>query len=98
MTRNEVIEILKSHADEIRDLGAESLYLYGSVARDEAKPSSDVDLFIDRNFKKKFGLIELARLQLRLQELLGTNVDVGTRTSLHPLLKSDIEQSSIRVL
>ena len=98
MKRDDVVARLKEHAGEIRALGAQSLYLYGSVARDEAKADSDVDLFIERDFGKKFGLIELARLQIRLQDILGARVEVGTRTSLHPLLKSEIEQSSIRVL
>ncbi|MBB4227946.1 nucleotidyltransferase family protein [Rhizobium mongolense] len=44
--RNEAIERLKRRADAIRALGATSLYLFGSVAREETGPASDLD-FID---------------------------------------------------
>ncbi len=95
--RVEVIDLLRSRELEIRALGAQSLYLYGSYARDETGETSDVDLFIDRDPARKFGLLELAGLHLLLEDILETEVDVGTRTSLHPVLRAGIERSSVRV-
>ena len=57
MRRQEVIEKLKQHEAAIRAMGAQSLYLYGSCARDEAGPGSDVDLFIDQDVAKPFGFV-----------------------------------------
>jgi predicted nucleotidyltransferase len=45
MRRAEVIEKLKANADVIRSFGVENLFLCGSHARDEATPTSDIDLF-----------------------------------------------------
>ena len=97
MRRDDVIEKLKQNEAAIRALGAQSLYLYGSFARDEASSESDVDLFFDREANKKLGLIELARIQGLLEKILGTDVDVGTRTSLHPVLKTSIESNALQV-
>lgn len=97
MTRQEAIEKLKSQADAIRALGATSLYLFGSVARDEAGPESDLDLFIDYDASKKFSLIDLVGIKLHLEDELSADVDVTTRNSLHPRLKDGIESSAIRI-
>jgi uncharacterized protein len=97
MNRREAIEDLKRHADAIKALGATSLYLFGSVARDEANMRSDLDLFIDYDPEGKFSLLELVGIKLLLEEKLGVKVDVTTRDSLHPMLRADIEQSAVRV-
>jgi uncharacterized protein len=47
MQREDVIARLKEHEAELRRLGVEHLYLFGSTARDEAGDDSDVDLFFD---------------------------------------------------
>ncbi|TWF57183.1 nucleotidyltransferase family protein [Neorhizobium alkalisoli] len=97
MKRSEAIEKLLQQADAIRALGATSLYLFGSVARDEAGPQSDLDLFIEYDPDKKFSLIDLVGIKLFLEDELGGEVDVTTRKSLHPRLKDRIENSAIRV-
>jgi len=97
MNKREAITILKCHADAVEALGATSLYLFGSVARDEAKSRSDIDLFIDYDPEGKFSLLELVGIKLLLEEKLGAQVDVTTRDSLHPMLRDDIEQSAVRV-
>lgn len=97
MKRSEAIEKLKQQADAIRALGATSLYLFGSVARDEAGPSSDLDLFIVYDPDKKFSLFDLVGIKLFLEDKLATEVDVTTRDSLHPMLKDRIENSALQV-
>lgn len=97
MKRSEVIEQLKRQADAIRALGATSLYLFGSVARDEAGPASDLDLFIDYDPERKFSLFDLVGIKLFLEDELDAEVDVTTRDSLHPKLKDKIQQSAIRI-
>lgn len=46
MNRDTAIARLKEHEAELRRLGVQSLYVFGSTARDEAGPESDVDLFL----------------------------------------------------
>jgi uncharacterized protein len=99
MRTEEAIETLKANADSIRGFGATSLYLYGSAARDDMRDDSDVDLFLDynRNVDGTFSLIDLIQLEDHLKRLLHRDVDLTTRDGLHPLLRADIERSSIRV-
>jgi uncharacterized protein len=97
MRKREAIEKLTAQADAIRALGATSLYLFGSVARDEASASSDLDLFIDYDPTKKFSLVDLTGIKLFLEEELDTEVDLTTRNSLHARLKDRIENSAIRI-
>jgi len=98
MNRAEVISRIQANTDAIRALGAEGAYLYGSTTRDEASPVSDVDIFVDRNPAHRFGFIELTELEFLLRDIFGTDVDLSTRTGLHPALSEAIEQSAVRVL
>ena len=77
--------------------GATSLYLFGSVARDESSAGSDLDLFVDYDRDGKFNAFDLVGIKQYLEQNLGTEVDVTTRDSLHPMLRADIEKSAIRV-
>ncbi len=97
MRKAEAIEKLRRQADAIRALGATSLYLFGSVARDEAGPDSDLDLFIDYDESKKFSLVDLVGIKLFLEDELAADIDVTTRNSLHPKLKDRIEAASVQV-
>ena len=97
MRKSEAIERLQRNADAIRALGATSLYLFGSVARDEAGQASDLDLFIDYDPEKKFSLLDLVGIKLFVEDALALEVDVTTRDSLHPPLKDKIESSTVRI-
>jgi uncharacterized protein len=97
MNRNEAIATLKGCADAVKARGATSLCLFGSAARGEATAESDLDLFVDYDPDKKFSLIDLVGIKLLLEDVLGVEVDVTTRDSLHPMLRKDIEQSALRV-
>ena len=97
MNRDEAILRIKAVEPSIHALGAASLYLFGSTARNEANPTSDVDIFVDR-YPGRLGFCEFFDLQDLLQDTLGRPVDLATRTSLHPALKDEIEQTAIRIL
>lgn len=96
MKRDAAITALQSHAADLQRMGALSLYLFGSVARDEPE-AHDLDLFIDYNPEKPISLFDLVGMKQLLEERLSTEVDITTRDSLHPLLRADIEQSAVRV-
>jgi uncharacterized protein len=97
MNRTDAIEKLKAHADAIKAMGAISLYLFGSTAKNSAKVTSDLDLFIDYDPDSRFNAFDLVGIKLFLEKELALPVDLTTRNGLHPMLKSDIEQSAMRV-
>lgn len=97
MDRDTVIATLRAHEAEIRALGVDALYLYGSVARGEAGPESDVDLFCDYS-RSDFSIVSLARARRMLSGYLHRPVDLLTRPSLHPVLRENILGEAVRVL
>jgi len=54
--------------------------IFGSYARGEAEKSSDIDLLVD--FKNRFGLLQLVRIERELTEILGIKVDLVTVKAL----------------
>jgi predicted nucleotidyltransferase len=62
MKRDEAIAKLRQHETDLRQMGVESLYLFGSTARGEARSDSDVDLFFDYD-PDRLGLRELFRIK-----------------------------------
>jgi len=95
MRRDEVMAILTAHQDEIRAFGVRSLSLFGSVARDEAGPESDIDLLVE--FDRPVGYFTLLDLQEYLEDLLGVRVDLGTPGSLKDALRDTAIKEAIRV-
>ena len=95
MRKRETLERLRRHADAIRALGARSVYLFGSTARDEARPGSDVDLFVD--YDDTFSAIDLVRLRDYVRGILDAEADVTTRDGLHPLIRDEVVASAEKV-
>jgi predicted nucleotidyltransferase len=96
MRRDEAITRLKEHEAELKRLGVEHLYLFGSTARDQARSDSDVDLFFDHP-EGSLGLFALMAVKDFTTDVLGCTADIMTRRSLHPYLRADIEASALRV-
>jgi predicted nucleotidyltransferase len=96
MQRDEAIAKLKQHETELRRLGVQRLYLFGSTARGEAREDSDVDLFFDYE-RGKLGLFELMDVKEETSRILGRKADIMTRDSLHRVLRSRIEASALQV-
>lgn len=92
--RADVLATLAAHRDELRQLRVRSLAVFGSVARDEARVESDVDILVE--FERPAGLFELARLQRYLETILGRSVDLGTPDSLRCQLRDQILAEAVR--
>jgi predicted nucleotidyltransferase len=96
MQRDEVIAKLKQHEADLRRLGVEHLFLFGSTARNEARLDSDVDLFFDYP-RGTFGLYELIDVKDAAAFILGCKADIMTRDSIHRRLRASIEAEAIPV-
>jgi len=97
MKRDNALKILAAHRDELRQqFGVKSLAIFGSVARDEAQPESDVDLLVE--FDRPITLFDLVTVQQYLEKVLGVvRVDVVMPDSIFPALKDDILAEAIHV-
>ncbi len=100
MNKSAVIEYLKNKKNELHKLyGIEKLGLYGSYARDEETPSSDIDIFYTRDskFKLKSGL-EFMKLSEKLaQELNVPKVDFVSLDFMNPIIKHYAKKDFIYV-
>ena len=85
LTRRQAIERLIAAEPEIRALGVERLALFGSVARDEARSDSDVDVLVHFSSDAKTYDYFLALSEL-LEALFGRAVELVTLESLSPFL------------
>lgn len=74
--RERVIQAIREHETDLRALGVERLWLFGSLARGDAGADSDVDLMIRVPAGRKFSLFDLGEVRVALCECLGRDVDV----------------------
>lgn len=95
-TRTECIEKLTNAAPYIREeFGVRSMCLFGSMARGDNNPDSDVDLFVDMPPKA----LKVLKLKTFLQDLLGVSVDlIRKHNGLRPPLLSQIEKDAIYLI
>ena len=96
MNADEAITRLQQHEAELKQLGVQHLYLFGSTASGEAREDSDVDLFFDYE-RGKLGLFQLMDVKERAAQILGRKADIMTRDSLHHVLRERIEASAVLV-
>ena len=88
MKRDEVLAIIAAHREQLQVLGVKSLSLFGSVARNEARHDSDVDLLVE--FNRDVGLFEFIELRLYLEDILECSVDLGTEDALKEHLREPV--------
>ncbi|MBD1401278.1 nucleotidyltransferase family protein [Pelovirga terrestris] len=73
----------------LRQYGATQVGIFGSYARNEATPASDLDLLV--NFSERKSLMTLARIRRELTEALGLEVDLLTEAAISPYLIDSIK-------
>ncbi len=78
MQAAEVISILRAHEAELKAAGVAHLSLFGSTARGEQRPDSDVDLLAEFEPGRRLSLMKLSRIRLNLCDYLGTEVDLSS--------------------
>ena len=88
----EIEKLLKFQREQIltiaRKNGAYNVRVFGSVARGEARPDSDIDFLVKLEAGRS--LLDLARLLRELQTLLGLPVDVVTEAGLRPRIRLQV--------
>lgn len=97
MDKAVVLSRLKAHERELRDLGVASLSIFGSTARDEAGPESDVDLAATFSPEANLDLFDFADISARLHDWLNVSVDLVGEPARKPRLQIEIDKDRVRV-
>lgn len=88
MLFSEAEKILKTHKQDLTKLGANTLAIFGSVATNQSKKNSDIDILVE--FDPKKGLFGFADLKFYLENILQCEVDLVTKKGLRTALKERI--------
>ena len=94
LDRDDVISTLQEQMVRSR-FGVKSLFLFGSVARNESTPESDLDFVVDFD-----GVITFDRymdLKIFLEDLFGKKIDLAIEDSLKPQIRQKILEEAIDV-
>jgi len=93
--REEVIGKLRAHEPELKAAGIVRLAVFGSVARGDSSPESDVDLLADFDHTRRYTLLTLGRLESQLADLLGAKVDLSSPEWLKESVKNQVLREAI---
>ncbi len=95
MKRKNVLKILSENRQALRDRSVKSLAIFGSVARDEATDSSDVDLLVEFDPGHPTGLFEFIGVMNYLEDLLGCKVDLVMTDGIRKELREQVLREAI---
>jgi uncharacterized protein len=96
MNRNDALERLTARVAEIRSrFAVKDLAVFGSIARDEPRPDSDLDVLV--TFEGKADFDRFMDLKFYLEDLFRLRVDLVTRNAVRPELRPQIEREAIHV-
>lgn len=95
MNRAEAIATLRAHERELRNRGVLHAALFGSLARNEARNTSDIDIMIELDSNAPIGVFEYVDITLYLADLFPDRVDVANRGSLKALVRPSAERDAV---
>jgi len=95
--RERVRNILRRHEQALRARGLTRVMIFGSIARGDVAPGSDVDLLIEVDPASRFGLFAFLDLRNDLADLLGRRVDLAFADAMRPRLRDAVLRDAIEV-
>jgi uncharacterized protein len=95
MNREQIIETLRAHEAQLRRRGVIHVALFGSMARAEATPSSDIDIMVELEPEAPIGLFEYVEITQYLGDLFPNRVDVANRSRLKPPVRPRAERDAV---
>lgn len=92
-------KVLKDRREDILRIavkhGARTVRVFGSVARHEAKPESDVDLLVE--LEPGRSLLDIIAIKQDVEDLLGCDVDVVTEAAINPYIREQVLKKAVRL-
>ena len=95
MPSEDLISTIRKHKNALYAMGVKSLEIFGSTARGDARPDSDIDFLVE--FQEPPSFDRYMDVKLYLEDLTGRRVDLVTRAALKPRLRPSIEAEAVRV-
>ena len=92
----QVQAVLAEHRAELTELGVQSLYVFGSTARGEAGPDSDVDLLVELDDQRTISLLGFAHIKSQIEDMLGCGVDLVERHVLRDRWREQVLSEAVR--
>ena len=96
MNRDNVIHTLRGHEAELRAAGVVRLSLFGSTARGDSRPDSDIDLLAAFDDTRRLSLLDVIHIQNQIADLLGAPVDLIEEGTLKPRVQKSVEAEVVR--
>lgn len=96
MDREQVIAKLRAHERQLRDAGIVRLSLFGSTARGDAGPGSDIDLLVAFDDMRRLSLLDVIHVENEIADLLGERVDLLVEGTLKPYVRENVERDMVR--
>lgn len=93
-----LIAKLRAHGDDLRAHGVLALAIFGSRARLDSRPDSDLDVLLDYDPQMPFTLYDLVRVERLLEHITGLDVHVTTRDGFRPKRLTRILKDAVSVL
>jgi len=94
MTREDIMDLLRENKESLERFGVRRLALFGSRAREDAQPGSDLDFIVE--FEKK-SFDAYMDLKFFLEELFGASVDLVLTNTIKPRLRDRILEEAVDV-
>jgi predicted nucleotidyltransferase len=95
MNREQIIATLRAHERELRNRGVLHAALFGSIARNEARQTSDIDIMVELEPNAPIGVFEYVGITQYLADLFSNRVDVANRDSLKALVRPSAERDAV---
>ncbi len=95
MNRDDILAILRHRQAELTRMGVRHAALFGSVARGDDRPDSDVDVMIEVNSAVVRGIFAIGHIQQSIQDWIGRPVDLARRDRLRPGVAREAEQDAV---
>jgi uncharacterized protein len=84
MTRDDIIAAIRRNADAIKGKGVSKLAIFGSRARDDYRPDSDIDVLVEIEPDTSFSLLNLIDVEQIIEDATGLQAQATVRRSAHP--------------
>jgi uncharacterized protein len=96
MDREQVIAALRGREKELRAAGVVRISLFGSTARGEQRPDSDVDLLAAFDSSRRLSLLDVVGIERQISDVLGRPVELVEEGTLKPRVRRTVDAEAVR--